>query len=187
MEIEERVMLIGYTRPLQNDPKSKKQVEVLSQKECNIIISEKHASAKKRIELDKLINNLQENDKIIVTKLYSIADSTLHLVELIELIESKGAYFESICEGIDTGNIDGYQFSYILNHLAEFQSDVISEKTKKGLYKARQKGVIAGRPRKPDKNVQRAIDMYKSKEYSLAEITSETGISKSTLYRYLEK
>src|SRR5699024_11470120 len=109
MEIEERVMLIGYTKPIQNDPQSKKQVEVLYQKKCNIIISEKHASAKKRVELDKMINNLQAHDKIVVSKLYSIADSTLHLVELIELIESKGAYFESIFEGIDTSSIDGYQ------------------------------------------------------------------------------
>src|SRR5699024_910086 len=76
----------------------------------------------------------------------------------------------------------GYSFSHIVKHLATFQSDVISEKTKKGLSKAKQKGVTAGRPRKPDENVQRAIQMYESKKYSLAEMKSETGISKATLY-----
>ncbi len=63
---------------------------------------------------------------------------------------------------------------------------MISKKTKKGLYEAKQKGVTTGRPRKPDEKVKRAITMYQSKKYSLAEIKSETGISKSTLYRYLE-
>ena len=52
--------------------------------------------------------------------------------------------------------------------------------------KAKQKGITTGRPRKPDENVQRAIIMYQSKKYSLADIKNETGISKSTLYRYLE-
>jgi len=52
--------------------------------------------------------------------------------------------------------------------------------------KAKQKGANPGRPRKPDENVKRAIAMYESRKYSLAEITNETGISKSTLYRYLE-
>ena len=63
---------------------------------------------------------------------------------------------------------------------------MISEKTKIGISKAKQKGITTGRPRKPDENVQRAIIMYQSKKYSLDEITNETGISKSTLYRYLE-
>ena len=73
-----------------------------------------------------------------------------------------------------------------VKHLVEFQSDVISEKTKKGLNEAKQKGVVTGRPRKPDENVQRAIEMYQSKNYTLTQIKEETGISKSTLYRYLE-
>lgn len=179
-------MLIGYTRPFQDDPKGIKQITILSKKKCIKIFSEKHASVRKRVELENLINNLKEGDKVIVTKLYSLADSIPHLVELIELIEKKGAFFQSISEGIDTSNTEGYPFSYIINHLATFQSDVISEKTRKGLTKARQKGITAGRPRKPDKNVRRAIDMYESGKYSLVDIRNETGISKSTLYRYLE-
>src|SRR5699024_306321 len=85
----------------------------------------------------------------------------------------------------DTNDTDGYSFTHIVKHLAVFQRDVISEQTKKGMMKAREKGTSVGRPRKPDKNVRRAIEMYQSKNYSLAEIRNETGISKSTLYRYL--
>ena len=83
-------------------------------------------------------------------------------------------------------NTTGYHFIYIVKHLVKFQSDVISEKTKKGLYEAKQKGITTGRPKKSDENVKRAIIMYQSKKYSLTEIKNETGISKSTLYRYLE-
>ncbi|MGR5913102.1 recombinase family protein [Bacillus cereus] len=134
-----------------------------------------------------MISNLNPGDKIVVTKLFTLADSTRHLVELIENIDRKGAYFQSLTEGIDTSNTVGYPFGYIVNHLVNFQSDVISEKNKKKVYmKQNKKGITPGRPRKPDKNVKRAIVMYQSGEYSLVQIKDETGISKSTLYRYLE-
>ncbi|WP_252232229.1 helix-turn-helix domain-containing protein, partial [Clostridium sp. ZBS15] len=100
--------------------------------------------------------------------------------------DKKEAFLQSINEKIDTSNKNGYTFTEIIKHLVKFQSDVISEKTKKGLYEAKQKGVTPGRPKKPDENVKHAIVMYESKKYSLSEIKKETGISKSTLYRYLE-
>jgi len=179
-------MLIGYIRPNNDNHYRDMQITELKKLNCEKIIVEEHSSAKKRVQLKNMINNLNQGDKIIIEKLYTLADSTRHLVELLQVIEEKGAYVQLIREGIDTSNENGYQFSYIVKHLAEFQSDVISEKTKKGLRKAQKKGMTPGRPRIPDENVQQAIIMYKSKKYSLAEIRSETGISKSTLYRYLE-
>lgn len=173
-------------RPYQDDLKCEEQLKKLEKVNCTTIVSEEHSSAKKRTQLKSMISNLNPGDKIVVTKLFTLADSTRHLVELIENIDRKGAYFQSLTEGIDTSNTAGYPFGYIVNHLVNFQSDVISEKTKKGLYEAKQKGITPGRPRKPDENVKRAIVMYQSGEYSLAQIKDETGISKSTLYRYLE-
>ncbi len=179
-------MLIGYSRPYEDDLNCENQQKKLSNLNCEIIVSEEHSSAKKRTQLNNIINSLNQGDKVVVTKLFALADSTRHLVELLEIIDAKGAYLQSLYEGIDTSNKCGYQFYDIVKHLVEFQSDVISEKTKKGLFEAKQKGITTGRPRKPDENVQRAIIMYQSKKYSLAEIKNETGISKSTLYRYLE-
>src|SRR5699024_7163236 len=179
-------MLIGYMRPDQDDLDCKHQLGMLQGKKCTKIIAEAHASAKRRVQLEDLIKYLIKGDKIIVENLYTIADSTPHLCEVLEGMEKKGACLQSLREGMDTSSTAGYSFSHIVKHLATLQSDVISEKTRKGLSKAKQKGVTAGRPRKPDENVQRAIQMYESKKYSLAEIKSETGISKSTLYRYLE-
>ncbi|MBC2581696.1 recombinase family protein [Clostridium sp. DJ247] len=179
-------MLIGYMRPYQEDLKCEEQIKNLKKANCTTIISEEHSSAKRRIQLKNMINTLNKGDKIVVTKLFALADSTRHLVELLEIIDAKDAYFQSLAEGIDTSNTTGYHFTDIVKHLVDFQSDVISEKTRRGLYEAKQKGVATGRPRKPDENVKRAIVMYQSKKYSLAEIKDETGISKSTLYRYLE-
>jgi DNA invertase Pin-like site-specific DNA recombinase len=179
-------MLIGYMRPYQEDLKCENQLMNLEKANCTTILSEEHSSAKKRIQLKNIIDNVNKGDTIVVTTLFALADSTRHLVEILEVLDSKDAYLHSISEGIDTSNSNGYPFNDIVKHLVKFQSDVISEKTKKGLYEAKQKGITTGRPRKSDENVNRAIVMYQSKKYSLTEIKDETGISKSTLYRYLE-
>ncbi|WP_163859552.1 recombinase family protein [Paenibacillus elgii] len=179
-------MLIGYLRPYQDDVNCKIQLEILMELGCDRFFTEEHSSPKKRVMLKKMINELQPGDTIVVAKLFSFADSTRHLAELLNQLKQKQAYLYSVGEGIDTNHSSGYSFHDSVNHLLNFQSDVISENTKKGLYEAKQKGIKAGRPRKPDENVKRAIHMYQSQKYSLAQIKEETGISKTTLYRYLE-
>lgn len=179
-------MRIGYMRPYQDDMELIMQKDTLAKLACDKIVIEEHASAKRRVELEQLLTNLNKGDIIVVYKLFTLADSTRHLVELIEHLEEKQAYLCSYLEGIDTSTSKGYSFSEIVKHLVDFQSDVISEKTKKGLYEAKQKGNVPGRPRKADDNVKKAIVMYQSNQYSLAQIREETGISKSTLYRYLD-
>ncbi|MEK3734972.1 MULTISPECIES: recombinase family protein [Paenibacillus] len=179
-------MLIGYMRPYHDDWECLDQKAALEQLPCEQILREEHSSAKRRSELNQLLTQLAPGDKIVVYKLFAIADSTRHLAELLEAIHEKEAFLLSLSEQIDTSLPEGYPFHHIIKHLVEFQSDVISEKTKRGLYEAKQKGNTPGRPRKPDENVKRAILMYQSKRYTLAQIKEETGISKSTLYRYLE-
>lgn len=181
-------MLIGYMRPNQDDLNCKIQLEVLHDLKCDQFIAEEHSSPKKRVMLNKMMNELQSEDTIVVAKLFSFADSTRHLAELLNQLNEKQAYLCSVGEGINTNpsSTTGYSFHDSVNCLLNFQSDVISENTKKGLYEAKQKGMKPGRPRKADENVKRAIIMHQSQKFSLAEIKEETGISKSTLYRYLE-
>lgn len=179
-------MLIGYMRPNQDDLNCTLQFEVLSNKNCDHFYTEEHSSPKKRVILKKMMNQLKPGDTIVVAKLFSFADSTRHLSELLSELDRKEAYLYSVSEEIDTRNTNNYSFNEIVDHLLHFQSDVISENTKKGMYEAKQKGIKSGRPRKPDDNVKKAIKMYQSKQYTLAEIKEETGISKTTLYRYLE-
>ncbi|WP_160031711.1 recombinase family protein [Paenibacillus sp. An7] len=179
-------MRIGYMRPYQDDKELSMQTRALDPLSCDKIVIEEHASAKRRYELEQLMNELSKGDIVVVYKLFALADSTRHLVELLQKLEEKQAHLFSYAEGIDTSKSEGYPFPEIVKHLVDFQSDVISEKTKKGLYEAKQKGNHPGRPRKADDNVKRAIVMYQSNKYSLAQIREETGISKSTLYRYLD-
>lgn len=179
-------VLIGYARPIDGDLNCEKQKTFLAELRCEEIIVERHADPKKRDELEGMLSRLETGDRVIVHSLHALADSTRHLVELLEGFEQKGATFYAASEEIDTAPDQLFPFQKIVQCLAEFQSDSISAKTKAGLLEAKEKGMHAGRPRKPDANVKKAIAMYRSKKYNLAEIKEQTGISKSTLYRYLE-
>lgn len=179
-------MMIGYVRPYHQDEQCIRQLAALEAMHCDCVITENHASPKKRVMLEKMMAELKSGDTIVVAKLFSIADSTRHLAELLHDIQEKEAHLHSVQEGIHTGSAAGYAFPDIVNYLLDFQGDVIREHTRKGLDEAKQRGIKPGRPRKPDDNVKRAIEMYQSQKYSLAQIREETGISKTTLYRYLE-
>lgn len=179
-------MLIGYMRPNHDDIQCEKQLQVLTELSCDQLFIEEHSSPKKRIVLKKMMSTIQPGDSVIVSKLFSFADSTRHLMELLNQIKGKQAYLLSVEEGINTRNSTGCSFHDSVRFLLNFQSDVISENTKKGMYEAKEKGIKTGRPRKPDENVRRAISMYQSQKFTLSQIKEETGISKTTLYRYLE-
>lgn len=178
-------MIIGYIRPYYEDDNCEEQINLLKSR-CDRIVKEEHFSAKRRIALYEMINHLQPGDAVMVSKLYSLADSTRHLMEMLDLIDEKQASLCTLHEGIDTNTEACANFKSMVSHLLDFQSDVISEKTRQGMYEAKRNGAVTGRPRKPDENVKRAITMYESRQYTLADIKNETGISKSTLYRYLE-
>src|SRR3954447_6303095 len=110
-------MFIGYSRPYEDDLNCENQQKKLSNINCETIISEEHSSAKKRTQLNNMMNNLNKGDKVVVTKLFALADSTRHLVELLEIMVAKGAYLHSLYEGIDTSIKSGYEFYDIAKHL----------------------------------------------------------------------
>jgi len=180
-------MKIIYMRPYFEDPTCEIQKSRLQTYDADQIILEGHPSSKKRDDLLRALDSLQLGDTLLISHLSVLADSTRHLVELLEYITKKEAFLVSVQEQIDTSTTLNQSFLEIMQHLIQFQSDVVSMTTREGLTKAKEKGKHAGRPRKADANVKRAIEMYQSKRYSLSEIREQTGISKTTLYRYLEK
>lgn len=179
-------MYIGYARPIDGDENCGRQQAALNELGCREIFTEEHSSPKKREQLEQTLKRLKNGDRLFIKSLHVLADSTRHLMELLELLEQKGCTLYSASEEIDTAPDKMFPFQKIVQCLAGFQSDSISAKTKAGLTAAKEKGMHAGRPRKPDANVKKAIAMYESKKFNLAEIKEQTGISKSTLYRYLE-
>lgn len=98
-----------------------------------------------------------------------------------------GVHFVSITDSIDISTAIGKFFFRTMASIAELEKDIISERIKAGLQAARARGKKGGRPNKREDKVAIATKMYKSKDYSIKEITEATGISKTTLYRYLDR
>ncbi|MEG7283811.1 recombinase family protein [Bacillus sp. 0909A] len=179
-------MIFGYARPFSQDQDVIKQLAALKEFNCKKIYIEQTNSAKNRPEFESLCRSLNIGDTIVIYKLYSIADSTKNLIDIIQFFKTKQINFISILDKVDTSKIGGSIFFDFLERVSEFQFDIISENTKVGIQEAKLKGKNTGRPRKPDHNVRRAMEMYRSKKYTIQQITKETGISKTTLYRYLD-
>src|SRR5699024_5162334 len=116
-----------YMRPYQDDENCEQQFKILTDKSCHKIISEAHVSAKRREKLEDVLSSLQKGDKIIINKLYAIADSTRHLVELLDRIETSGPSVQSSEDAVHSSASNGYSLPHFGKQHAMFQSDVISE------------------------------------------------------------
>ncbi|MBR7554020.1 recombinase family protein [Allobacillus sp. GCM10007491] len=180
-------MIIGYLRKANINIDYKKQRALLQQENCIEIVVEGEQLNDEEHQLDQLIHELKEGDKLVVPQLATLADSIRSLAQLLEKIHQKGAFIQTIDEKIDTSETTKYELLDLVSGLANFQREKISEKTRKGLHEAKSRGASTGRPRKPDANVKQALSLYDSKKFSLQEIKEQTGISKSTLYRYLDE
>lgn len=181
-------MKFGYARVSTQDQSLSLQLDALTHYRVDQTFEEKESGMKKkRPQLDELLKILRKGDTVIVYKLDRISRSTKHLIELMEYFESNGIHFVSIQDKIDTTTAMGRFFFRMLASIAELERDIISERTKDGLTAARARGRNGGRPKVDLKKIELAIKMYESKDYSLSQIKTATGIGATTLYRYLEK
>lgn len=180
-------MKIGYARVSKMDQDLEKQIQQLKLVGCERIYEEKITGTKiDRPELEKLLEQLRADDIVMVTELTRLSRSTKGLFKIVEIIESKKANIKSLKESwIDTTTPQGKLMFTIFAGISQFERDLISERTKESLAVARARGRKGGRPKKDSTKIELAIKMYKSKEYSIREITDATGVSKTTLYRYI--
>ncbi|EWG08970.1 recombinase family protein [Cytobacillus firmus] len=180
--------IFGYARVSTQDQNLDLQIDALEKAGAAVIYKEKMTGTKKeRPELEQLLKAISEGDSVVVYKLDRISRSTKHLIELAETFEEKKVNFISIQDSIDTSTAMGRFFFRTMASIAELERDIISERTKSGLQSARMRGRNGGRPSKDPKLVERALKLHSSKQYSIKEITDMTGVSKSVLYRALEK
>ncbi|EHE8434465.1 recombinase family protein [Enterococcus faecalis] len=181
-------MIFGYARVSTNDQNLDMQIDALKNIQTDKIFKEKITGTKKeRPELAELLKVIRSGDTIIIYKLDRISRSTKHLIELTELFEKKEVNFISIQDNIDTSTSIGKFFFGTMASLAELERDIIVERTKAGLAATRARGRHGGRPYKDPLKVETALKMYSSKEYTIKQITEATGLSKTTLYRYVDK
>lgn len=182
----------GYARVSTKDQNLDRQINALKEAGVDVIFEEKVTGTKReRPELNKMLDLLEEGDTVIVKDLTRISRSTKDLIELVELIGSKGAGFKSINESwLDTTKKDDavskLMFT-IFAGLAEFERNQLSERTKEGLEVAKSKGRTGGRPKKMGDNMKHAIDLFKEGGVTIAEICRRTNVSRPTLYRRLQE
>jgi DNA invertase Pin-like site-specific DNA recombinase len=182
-------MKIGYARVSTLDQNLYRQMDSLKAAGCEKTYQEKITGTKKeRPELNKLLDQLREGDVVIIADLTRLSRSVKDLFSLTEIIESKGANIKSLKESwVDTTTPQGRFMFTIFAGISQLERDLISQRTKEGLGAARARGRIGGRPKKSSDEINLAIKMYNSKSCSIREITKSTGISKTTLYRYIDK
>lgn len=180
-------MKYGYIRPVTiNDSLEEQRNKI--ETHTNNIMEESHAHNKERTVLDTLLNTqLTSDDTLYITDLCVIADSTKHLVDILDHLSDKGTslYVINLNQNIIKDHTES--FLKTLHHITEFQSDVVKFRTRMGLEKYTKEGKNLGRPKRDDKNLKDAIEMYMSKKYTLDEIKAKTNISRATLYRHLDK
>ena len=131
---------------------------------------------------------MREGDVLVVWRLDRLGRSLKYLIEVMTQINERGIGFRSLTEQIDTTTSGGKLIFHVFGALAEFERDVIRQRTQAGLAAARARGRQGGRPKKletPGK-VAMAKALYADQTHSVADICTMLGISRSTLYRYLD-
>lgn len=143
--------VFGYSRVSTNDQDWSLQLDALVKYGCDErdVYCEKQSGSKKdRAELNKVLDLLREGDKLVVWRLDRLARSQRHLMELSDLIQEKGAELVSIMDNIDASTPTGKLLFSVLGALAEFEKNLLIERTKAGQKVARDNGAIFGRPAK---------------------------------------
>ncbi|MEX1029979.1 MAG: recombinase family protein [Paenibacillaceae bacterium] len=183
-------MEIGYARVSTTDQSLDLQIDALTKAGCSeekIYREKKSGSKDDRVELQRALNDLRKGDIFVVYKLDRLARSTVKLIQTLKEVQAKGAEFVCLNGDIDTTTPAGKAMFGMLAVFAEFERDLIVQRTKDGLEAARARGKKGGRPKTDIKKIERAIKLYDAKDHSVADIETMTGIKKATLYRALKQ
>ena len=182
-------MLIGYARVSTQDQTLNLQLDELKKAGCNRIFTDiASGAAKERPGLAEAISYCRNGDTLVVWRLDRLGRSLPHLIETIKGLDTRGIGFRSVREAIDTTTSGGKLIFHIFGALAEFERDIIRERTQAGLQAARARGRKGGRPkRQPSaRQVAMARALYADKTNSVKDICKTMGISRSTFYRYIK-
>ncbi|HFJ9472463.1 recombinase family protein [Bacillus cereus group sp. MYBKT111-2] len=182
-------MLIGYARVSTHDQNLDLQKDALIQAGCKRIFTDVvSGSTSSRSGLDEALDYVREGDTLVVWKLDRLGRSLKHLIETINILNEEGIAFRSLQENMDTSTSGGKLIFHVFGALAEFEREMIQERTQAGLSAARARGRLGGRPKAMDTTqVSMAKSLMKDPNYSTEDICNTLGVSRATLYRYLQK
>ncbi len=184
-------MLIGYARVSKNEQNLDLQRDALIKAGCNEknIFTDKITGTKaERRGLAQALTHLREGDTLVVWRLDRLGRSLKHLIETVTKLQSTNIAFQSITENINTETSTGQLVFHIFGALAEFERNLIRERTIAGLESARARGRLGGRPELEvsSSKVAMAKKLYADKTNSIDEICKMLNISRATLYRYIK-
>src|ERR671926_1954198 len=156
-------MLIGYARVSTHDQTLDLQLDALKKAGCEKFYTDTASGGKAEREgLDEALNYAREGDVLVVWRLDRLGRSLRHLIETITLLNGRKVGFRSLTENIDTTTSGGKLVFHIFGALAEFERDIIRERTNAGLTAARARGKIGGRPRAAALNDQKKVALAQS-------------------------
>src|ERR671931_918060 len=180
-------MNIGYARVSTQDQTLNRQNDALKKIGCTKIFTDTASRTKaERKGLEEALEYIREGDTLVVWRLDRLGRSLRHLIETIRELNNRKIGFKSLTENIDTTTSGGKLVFHIFGALAEFERDIIRERTQAGLIAARARGRKGGRPKAlTPKKAQMVQDLYRNKENSIDEICKSLNISRTTLYRYI--
>jgi len=176
-------MIYGYKRPLAGDELGEQQLLDIQMEQLFV---EAHPFAKKRHSLEDLLMIIQSGDEIVVENLVVLADSLHQLLDVLNVLAKDQVKITFLEEQLSNTTLLQLNLVETVALFSNLQTQLKSHATTFGLVAAKKAGKTIGRPKKSDENLRKAFAMYQSKAYSLMDIKNETGISKSTLYRYID-
>ncbi len=180
--------LIGYARVSRTEQNLELQVDTLREKGCTKIFTDKITGTNfERKELTAALAFLRPGDVLVVWKLDRLGRSLKHLIETVTKLQERNVGFISLTESIDTTTPGGKLIFHIMGALAEFERDLIRERTHAGLDAARARGRKGGRPKtvEASSKVALAQKLYADKTHEIKDICKNLHISRATLYRYV--
>lgn len=180
---------IGYGRVSTLDQHASIQRELLEAAGCERVFLDEGISGAKasRPELDKCLDYLRPGDVLVVTKLDRLGRSVKNLIELAENLRERGIDLVATQQQIDTTTSTGKLLFTMLAAIAEFERDLIRERTRDGLAAARAQGKVGGRPAAVGQDVLDLALARKARGQSVATIAKELGVGRSTMYRALQE
>lgn len=180
-------MLIGYCRVSTSDQNLNLQKDELTKFGCSKIYEDIASGAKsERAGLESAIDFAREENTLVIWKLDRLGRNLKDLIEIVNRLEKSGVSFVCITQNIDTRTPGGKLFFHIFGALAEYERELIRERTKAGLTAARARGRKGGRkPAMNEEQIEQARAMMDNPKLKIKSILKTLGISKATLYKYV--
>lgn len=181
-------MLLGYARVSTDEQTTGLQLDALQAAGCERTFEERASGATtERPVLSEVLSHARRGDTLVVWRLDRLGRSLPHLIEMVQVLEAGGVALRSLTEGIDTATPNGRLVFHLFGALAQFERELIRERTVAGLAAARTRGRKGGRPPKLSAEKMRvAHRLLKDPESTISEVARTLGVHRSTLHKALQ-